>query len=289
MWRSPGGGWAVTSAKELVCLNPSLRPVATYALPYDWPGMHGLAADGQLAALSLADRVALVDPHGGTIWEAPHRHWADGSSGSTWIADGVVWATVPGADGVPDRWWVLDAATGHLLADLSLECRAVGSDPIPTESAVLLGLSVGSRSQGFHIYCGRRGAEGATVQRMPGTTRVLSDVHPSGEVYLTTAQDHEDVAVHAISDGGVVARRAASDLLDGTDLIDFKAAYVTDEVVVVRTVLEEAHLALDAATLEYLAVVDYPVGSGRDNVLGAGYGSWLTTDWLDGHLQLWSL
>lgn len=292
VWRTPDGTWTVTTAKELVVLDPRLAPVARFPLPGDWPGTHAVAPDAGSAALSLTDRVAVVDVTGHTRWEIPHTPWTSGASGSAWITpDGLVWAVVPGPDGAgsPDHWWVLDAATGRLLHDTALDGSSAGSDPIGHRGGVLLGVSPGGHDDGHRIYVGRHDGAGVTVQPLPGSDRVLADVHRSGDRYLTTDRHHEDVAVHSLADGTALVTRPAEEVFGTGDFIDFHAAFVTDDRVVVRSVLEQEHLVLDATRLEVISPVDYPDGAARDAVLPAGDGSWVTTDWLDGRVQLWTL
>jgi hypothetical protein len=292
VWRAPDDTWTVTTAKELVMLDTRLAPVARFPLPGDWPGTHAVAANAGSAALSLPDRVTLVDASGRLRWEITHTPWTAGASGSTWMApDGLVWAVVPGPDGAdsPDHWWVLDAATGSVLHDVALDGCSAGSDPIGHGDDVLLGVSAGGEDDGFRIYAGCRDGAGATVRAMPGTDRVLADLHRSGDRYLTTDRHHEDVAVHSLTDGAVLITRPAEEIFGPDDFIDFHAAFVTEDRVVVRSVLEQQHLVLDAGRLEVIGPVEYPEGAARDAVLPAGEGSWVTTDWLDGRVQLWAL
>jgi hypothetical protein len=304
VWRTPNATWTVTTGKELIALDPRLNAVARFPLPTDWPGTHAVTPGGTGAALSLADRVTLIDQAGQPRWEVTHTPWADGESGSTWVTpDGLVWAVVPGPDGAgsPDRWWVLDAATGRLLHDLALEGRSCGSDPIGHVGGVLLGLTAAGDDGGFRICAatfepgGRApdhldsNGDGPTLLLMPGTERVLADVHRFGDRYLTTDRHHENVAVHSLADGTVLVDRAAEDIFGPDNFVDFHAAFVTDDHVVVRSVLDQQHIVLDATHLEVIGPVEYPDGAARDAVLPGGKGSWVTTDWLDGRVQLWAL
>jgi hypothetical protein len=289
VWRTPTATWTVTTASELIVLDDGLTPVASFPLPADWPGTHAITLDATHAALSLPDRVALVDTAGRCRWEVRHTPWADDESGSTWVTpNGLVWAVVPGDGdtGLPDSWWVLDAACGEVLCDLPLRGQCSGSEPIGHARGVQLGASIAG-GDGFRIYEGRHDASGITVTRMPGTGRILADVSRSGDRYLTTDR-HQDVAVHSLVDGGVLVSRPAKEIFDADDLIDFRRL-VTDERDIVRSVLEQQHFVLDATTLEVIEPVEYPEGAALDAVLPGRERHWVTTDWLDGRVQLWSL
>jgi hypothetical protein len=280
----------VTTARELIVLDDGLAPVTSFPLPADWPGTHAITLDATHAALSLPDRVALVDSAGQCRWEVRHTPWADDGSGSTWVTpNGLVWAVVP-ADGdteSPDSWWVLDAACGKVLCDLPLLGRCSGSEPIGHPGGVLLGASIAG-GDGFRIYEGRHDASSTAATRMPGTGRILADVSRSGDRYLTTDR-HQDVAVHSLVDGDVLVSQPAKEIFGTDDLIDFHASFVTEEQVIVRSVLEQQHFVLDATTLEVIEPVEYPEGAVLDAVLPGRERHWVTTDWLDGRVQLWSL
>lgn len=294
VWRTPDATWAVTTAEELVVLDGRLRPTARFPLPGDGAGTHAVAPGGGSAALSLTDRVVLLDPSGRVCWQVPHTPWPAGAGGSTWITGtGLVWAVVPGPDGAgsPDHWWVLDAGTGALVHDFALDgssTGSTGSDPIGHGDDVLLGVSAGGDDDRHRIYAGTCTPTGAALRVMPGSDRVLADVHRRDDRYLTTDRHHEDVAVHSLSGGEVLVSRPAEEIFGAGDFVDFHAAFVTVDRVVVRSVLEQQHLVLDAARLDVIGPVEYPDGAARDAVLPAGEGSWVTTDWLDGIVQLWS-
>jgi hypothetical protein len=290
VWRTPAATWTVTTQERLIVLDDRLEPVAGFPLPAGWPGLHAVTPDGLWAALSLPDRVSLVGADGTRAWEVRHQPWPDGGSGSAWITPGgLIWAVVPGADGLgsPDRWWVLEATRGTLLADFCLDGSSSGSEPIGHAGGVLLSLS-GRVDDGARIYHGRCRSGELLVDPMPGSDRVLADVHRRGDRYLTTDRHHEGVAVHALTDGTVLATRRAEQIFGADDFVDFRGAFVTDDRVVVRSVLAQEHVVLDVGTLHLLEAIEYPEDAARDAVLPTGDGRWVTTDWLDGRLQLWT-
>jgi hypothetical protein len=47
-------------------------------------------------------------------------------------------------------------------------------------------------------------------------------------------------------------------------------------------------VVLDVGSLHLLDAIEYPEDAARDAVLPTGDGRWVTTDWLDGRLQLWT-
>lgn len=286
--RASTGRWTVTTDKELLVLSGELELLCSFDLPYPTSGAHAVAHDLTVAVLSLTDRVLTIDRRGWVLWEHPHDPWTGGDSGSCWVQDdGAVWATMPGPQDC-DRWVVLGGTDGRLLADLRLDGHGAGSDAVPHPDGRWTGLSVGTGSGGFRLYWGRSDDHGTRLRRVPGQGGALADVHPHGGCYLTTAADHEALALHDLDDGKVLASVPAGELFDD-DLIDFGAAFLTDDIILARAVVGGQHLALDAHRLDRLDTIRYPFGEQHDTVFSAGPGRWVTADWLDGYIRLWEL
>jgi hypothetical protein len=185
-----------------------------------------------------------------------------------------------------DRWVVLSANDGHLMADLRLDGHGMGSDVVAHPGGRATGLSVGTGTGAFQLYWGQTDRNGARLRRSPGQNQILTDIHPDGQRYLALSVDHEALTVHDITDDHVLARVTAEELF-GHDAIDFGALYLTDDIVAVRSVLGGEHLTLDAERLTPLDVIHYPVDGEHDTVFNASHGRWLTADWLDGRIHRW--
>jgi hypothetical protein len=293
--RLPGIGWIVqTHRPDVIVLGDDLRERARFLLPSAWSGFHWVTPDLAAVAISERDSVLLADRDGRVVWHFEHHPWggSDSESGCCWIsADGrQVWATVPRDDG-PDLWLVLDAADGRLLASNELQCWAAGSHPVPYPNGRDVGLSVGEGQDGAEVYWGRWDGSRFAVSRLDSRSRVLVDVRPSGEQYLTTPHSNADgfVAVHEFPSGRVLARLLAKDVLPEGDWFDYAAGYVRDETIIVGSAEQEIHLLLDAGTLAVLGQIQYPDGHVKGSPTASGRGTWLTSDYASGRHEWWRL
>jgi hypothetical protein len=294
--RLAGIGWLVhTSRQEVVVLGEDLAEVARFPLPSEWRASHWVTPDLGFVAVSEREKVLLVDRRGRAVWHHDHIPWGSGSSesGSCWVSpDGAhVWATVP-RDDEPDEWIVLDASNGQVLGAAPLECEAAGSDPIPHPDGRHIGLSVGEGQDGAEVYWGRWEGGRPVVARLKSRSRVLVDVRPSGAQYLTTPHSSSDdgsVQVHEFPSGRVPARLLPDVLRPEDDRFDYEAGYLTDDLVLVSTIANNADLLLTADKLEPIGRVEYPDGNAKDNVAPSGRGTWLTIDPVTGRHELWRL
>ena len=268
-----------------------------FETPAGWLSTHGVSPTRDRAALSCRDRVTLVEADGSVLWSVRHPEWGRGDSESGSCAfslDGrLVWATVPSDDG-PDRWWVIDAASGEVLGGTQLGCYAAGSHVIHHLGGEWVGLSVGEGQDGSEIYWARWD-HGVDIARLDDRTRVLAAVNPDGESYLATPHDTSPVTVHAFPHGDVLAR-LDSDQLTGDCWFDFDGCYVDSRRLLVKVIngaddITTTHVA-DAASLTGLEPVEYDdpgVEAPDMSLFAGGDGTWLTIRWPEPILTRWRL
>lgn len=288
--RVPGAGWLVTKASgALVALDDELVAIRRFERSSAWRAAHGVMPSLERAIYSERDRIVMADHRGRTTWEVTHHPWgnSDSESGSCWVSgDGrLVWATVPSANG-SDQWWVLDAANGRVLDVAALRCHAAGSHPVPHPDGTRVGLSVGEGQDGSAVYWGRWDGR-VHVSRLDARDRVLCDVRPDGTAYLATPHGEGPLTVHGFPTGDVRATRCAQEVFGDDEGFEYRAGYVTNELVIVGSADEASHALLSAERLDVIAGVDYPSDAVRGGIVATGRGTWLTSDWSTGRCQLW--
>lgn len=290
--RLPAVGWLVTSESGPLCLvDEQLRELVQFNRHSHWRAQHWVTPDLKRAALSERDHVAMIDSDGREVWQTHHHSWgnSDSESGSCWISpDGrMVWATVPSPDG-PDEWWVLDARDGRVIGKAPLECHAAGSHPVPHPDGIHIGLSVGEGQDGAEVYWGHWAGEPRVI-RLNARDRVLCAVRPDGRHYLATPHGCGSglLTVHAFPGGEVRARLDQGDIFDDDDWFDFQAGYMTNDHVLVSSVEGARHFVLAADTLAVIAALAYPEHAAKGGISPTGRGTWLTSDYLTGHHQIW--
>ncbi|MEU5980898.1 hypothetical protein [Streptomyces sp. NPDC047434] len=289
-------------------------PAAVFPVP--WPGwdrgVHSVSPDGTFAVFSGQRAVRAVAAGGTTLWEYRHGCWGPESGhphtgdeqqvcrglehGSCRVSDDgrLVWAHVVGEDGQDgcELWVVLDARDGRELARLPLEdSAAAGSHHVAHPDGVHMGLSVGMGQDGILLHWARLdGAEPVCWDLNENLDRILMDVHPDHEGYLTMEHYGADVRLHAL-DGTVLAEREEVD----ENPWDWACGFVDARTVLVSTGAEYGeedqdtrHWLLDAHTLEIRGAVAYPPGTRHGLARPLGDGSWLTHDEESGTLSRWT-
>lgn len=288
-WRTWGGRWTLQTPQELLVADHRLRVQARFPLPSPWRGQHAVSPDLRTAVLSLPDRIQAVNSAGSVRWEFCHAAWgrAGSESGSVAVtAAGAAWATVPGEDG-PDRWLVLDAMSGALLGDLGIDCRAAGSEPVLHPDGASVGLSVGEGQDGSAIFWGLRDERGWRVREVVGDRdRVLADVRPDGQQYLTTPHAGGGIAVHDRATDRVVARRSGEELFGPEQEFDYVAGYLDQSLIVAGSREYERLVLLDADTLDVIGEVELPPDAEHGPPVTGGKRSWVTGNWITGRTQL---
>ncbi|MFJ5231280.1 hypothetical protein ACIQBJ_15450 [Kitasatospora sp. NPDC088391] len=186
-----------------------LRPVAEFEVPAgEEVGSCAVAADFARAWFTTADGAACLAADGTVRWRAvfgPGRTHGHGPRPECALsADGAaLWVYRPDATAGrgPDRWTVLDAATGAPLADAELSTVGAGAVllPHPTDGSVLL--NVGEGQDGSTVYRGVLRGGALELTEYPWDDRCLIDLSPDGERFLTVDHGQADLTVHDHPDG----------------------------------------------------------------------------------------
>ncbi|MFH8620765.1 hypothetical protein ACH4A8_02485 [Streptomyces vietnamensis] len=276
--------------------------------PMPWPGWDrggaSVSPGGTFAVFSGQRAVRAVGADGATLWEYRHSCWGpeldhehtgdeqqlcEGyEHGSVRVSDDglLVWAHVMGDE--CEMWAVLDARDGRELARLPLDDSfAAGSHQLSHPDGVHMGLCVGMGQDGVLLYWARWDGERATVRDLDESLdRILMDVHPAHEGFLTVEHYGADVSLHAL-DGTVVAEQ--SELA-----WDYTAGFVDAGTVIATTGVlygdeDPRHWLLAARTLEIRGSVAYPGGPVDGLVRPLGDGSWLTYDEKNETLSRWTV
>ncbi|MEF9882812.1 hypothetical protein [Streptomyces sp. P9-A4] len=292
--------------------------------PMPWPGWArggaSVSPDGTFAVFSGQRAVRAVRADGATLWEHRHPCWGPepGHShtgdeqqvcggfehGSCRISDDgrFVWthALTPGEE-YDECWSVLDARDGRELARLPLDdSAAAGSSHLSHPDGVHMGLCIGMGQDGVLLYWARWDGERPTVWDLDETLdRILADVHPAHEGFLTVEHYGEDLRLHAL-DGTVLAERgpvpAAEESEEDELPWDHRPGFVDAGTVIATTGVEydvddagPRHWLLDARTLEIRGTVTYPGGPVDSPAHPLGDGSWLTCDEAGGTLHRWAV
>lgn len=273
----------VSDATALRVLDGDLAPVAEF--PLSAPLWAVPSASTRLAAIPTPTAVLGVGASG-ELWRFEHADWEERyGSGSVLVLGEHVYAHVPGD--LSDRWVVLDARTGRLLAEAPLACQALGSEHFTDGHAVAL--SVGEGQDACPLYRGEYRDGLFTVREDP--ERVMADLR--GEAF-TIAHYLEDAAVHS-PDGTVRLEFPAEWLVTRAGLsgvewsLDYSGGFVDASTLLVVLLDNEegayAHLLLDASTGDVLGVPSYAEPP-RSSAYPQGDGTWLTT--VDGHVHRWT-
>ncbi|SEG97870.1 hypothetical protein SAMN02982929_06914 [Saccharopolyspora kobensis] len=285
--RLPGGGWCVrTPASELVVLDTGTLGVrAGFELPRGGPS--AVHPDLQQVAVCGADRISLVGSAGEIRWEVAHPSWTPPGSGScAFSADGDrLWAVVPADTDDGDEWWVLDAATGGVLARVPLGCGSVGSASVRHPGGEHIAVDLNGEYGGW-IGWGRWRDGGADVVVHESPHGVLADVHPRGDRCLTTPIEADELTVRNIDDWSAEAVRAGDEVFPGGEGFDLPGGYLDGDRVMAKEFAGRTGL-FTADTLELVSFVTYPRGAIEELPLPDGRGSWTTFDADTGRLQLW--
>lgn len=252
---------------------------------------HAVSPDLSFAVARSAEGVRAV---GGRAWFFPY---ASETPGSLLVsADGRhVWAALPGVGG-QDRWLVLDAGSGTVLAEAGLDTSQAGSSPAAHPDGRHVGLSIGEGQEGAVLVWGRF-EDGRIHHWRAEDDLVLADIAPGGAVVLTIAHDQSEAVALAFP-GGDRIWAAPGELIErephepDEDLFwDYYAGFVDDRRVLLSDVEYDederaGHYLLDAATGEGLGEIEYP-----DEVTGyprpLGDGTWLTAS--DEAVTRWTL
>ena len=202
---------------KLIALDADLRNLASFPLPPDALGVHGVGPDLDRAVVSGKSRIVAIDQSGRELWQVPHQQWGggdreggsgDSESGScAFDSDAqLVWAHVPSARGA-DQLILIDAADGSMSGAVELACCAAGSRFIRHPNNVDIALEVGEGQDGSDIYLARVEGGAPSVRRVGDGTRVLAGFSLDGSMFLTVPHDDGPLLLHRFPEGEVIARR----------------------------------------------------------------------------------
>jgi hypothetical protein len=302
-----GRRWLVQceEAGELLVVDQRLRPLWRLQVPAaaGWGGIHAVAEDLSLVALSLEEHVLLLDGTGQPVAQLSHRPLPPYNAGCCVFAgDGRhLWATGPHE--VPERpWeggdelWLIDLATRSLIARRRLDTGAAICLPVRHPDGQTIGLFLGEAEGGGSDLVWVRVDRGRiSLRHAPGRDRILMDVHPDGGEYLTTPDIDADAANelrrHRFADDQPLdALALPADAAGEQVWWDYHAGYLSDELIV-ASVTEpdrQVHVLVQRQPLRPLGSVAYPDGGDPPGWLRAPReGSWLTVG--AGGVQRWLL
>ncbi|GAA2449092.1 hypothetical protein [Streptomyces macrosporus] len=300
-------------------------------------GPCAVSPERDLAVFSGTHALRAVDADGRARWEIRHGCWDAGCREShssveeyvdrgdhrypdrgsaVFSADGtLVWAHVRtplAADG-PDaeeteEWLVIDAADGRVLGRVDT-CTAVhGSVHVPHPDPGRMGLTLGEGQDGVPLYWGRWDGEKLTADRVGNDDRVLLDVGPSGDRFLTVTHYQETLALHRTEDYSVVAELDADSAVprhpdaesegDGHDEHepgwDYEGGFLDEDTAIAGTSWTDdesgaaRHWLVDLAHLRVTGHVAYPIRVfGPPRPLGDG--TWYTLSETGDALHVWAL
>ena len=285
---------------ELLVVDHQLRPLWSLAVDPDWRGRHAVSDDVSHVALSLKHEVALLDARGSRIAAFPHYPWGKGDSEHGCCAFAscgrYLWATVPTftpeqpllAD---DAVWLIDVPTRSLLDERRLNVAEAGCSSVHHPDGETIGLDIGEGQDGspfrwvkpvYEQDGGSAGRVRIDVRFAPGIDRVLADVHPEGQEYVTTPHGFgsQELIRHRFADDAPIEKLAAPTEFSEEDQWDYYAGYVTDELILASTSDGdgERHLLVEREPMRLAAVVDYPLQKAPGPFFSARNGHWLTVD-----------
>ncbi|GGU56207.1 hypothetical protein ACIG0C_09540 [Kitasatospora aureofaciens] len=270
-----------------------------------------LAPDAGCVVVATQHEAMCLDADGAVRWRIPFTppaHSSIGLANCAFSLDGSqVWIFRPDAmlgrgDG-GDRWLVVDAADGRVIAEYALPTVGQGAHQVAHPDGIHMLLDVGEGQDGVFLFHGRLDGDAISVHSYPWDDRCLIDVSPDGREFMTVGHGEDDAVFHAFPDGTELCRFAVERFLTPAAADEDGSTDDNDEV-------EEPHIAwsggyLDAATAVITVageteddewnipyVVDLASGAIRGRLAAEprlrGDGSWTTVD-DHGGLTLWKL
>ncbi|MEU0935752.1 MULTISPECIES: hypothetical protein [unclassified Embleya] len=272
---------------SLVVLDDSLSTVCEVRLPEDWRGGHSVTPDLGYFVASAPDRVVVLDGQGREVWAHPHTPWEPEEAGSCAVTAAGIWAVVRTAEG--DRCVLLDGADGSALAAWPLDPATVGSELIPHPDGVHVGLAASHADDAYRVFVLGTDAPDRVAEVPPGESRVLTDVHGSGRMMLTTPIEAGPLALVRYPDGAVIAARPGEQVFpDPDEVFDIYAGFVRRDLVLAAS-SGERHVLFSVPDLRAIAEVEYPEDAPREWLVVRSDGVWLTADAESGAVCMWSL
>ncbi|MEU5884235.1 hypothetical protein [Spirillospora sp. NPDC047279] len=264
----------------------ALDPVIAFAADADEVSGHDVAPDLGRAVYATQHEVVCVDG-GGAVWRydlLPRSTVRYGHHpGCAFSKDGkTVWVYRPDAmagRGGLDRWVVLDAAGGGVLAEADLGTVGHGGRHHRHPNGTDVLLDVGEGQDGVNLFRGslRSGLESF---RYDWIDRCVLDLAPDGSRFMTADHEQDDVAFHRYPDGEVTLRFRLEEFgVDTEDgFVEWSGGFLTNETAIVTVGGEEEwhrHYRVDLAS-GGMAPFDAESRDAYD-IEPLGDGSWLTT------------
>jgi hypothetical protein len=166
-----------------------------------------------------------------------------------------------------DELWLIDLAELSIVDHRRLDTWAGGLVPFHHSDGQTIGLELAEGRDGSAITWARSAGGRIQLRHAPGFDRVLADLHPSGQEYLTTPNHGgEEVARHRFDNDGVidwlpaaVALPIADEWGASQDRWYYCAGYLTDEVVLASVVNDSYHwhALVKRSPMGVLGRVDY--------------------------------
>ena len=282
------GRWLVQRSEtdELLVVDAQLEPVWRLPLPDHAHGTHAVTQDCSLVALSMLDRVLVVDGGGQQVARFPHQPWEEGSSGCCVFSPGYLLVTVPPRPepffATGDELWLIDLRVMRVVDWRLLETVAAGCDPVPHPDGQTIGLSIGEGQDASPIRWVRAHRDRIELRfGPPDEDRVLVAVHPDGDEYLTTPHSGDGPLVrHRFADDRPIEQLAAADVLGTEEGWDWSAGYLTDSLILASTFESGQdrgrHVLVQRAPMRLLGEVVYPGDEPQGLIVGPQQGTWLT-------------
>lgn len=269
-----------------------------------------LAPDSRCVVVATQHEAVRLDADGTVRWRIPFTPPAHSSialANCAFSRDGAhMWIYRPDAmlgrgDG-GDRWLVVDAADGRMIAEHALPTVGQGAHQLAHPDGIHMLLDVGEGQDGVFLFHGRLDGDAISVHAYPWDDRCLIDVSPDGREFMTVGHGEDDSVFHAFPDGTELCRFAVDRFLapagaggDGNadddeseePHIAWSGGYL-DATTAVITVAGETED--DEWSIPY--VVDLSSGAIRGHLAAEprlrGDGTWTTVD-DHGRLTLWEL
>ncbi|MFC7713504.1 hypothetical protein [Nonomuraea recticatena] len=264
---------------------------------------HAASVDLGWVVYTTLNAVVCVTSSGDERWRAAFEPFSDERHGHrpgcVLSLDGrTVWIYRPDAMAgrdLLDQWVVLDAESGVVMAQSDLETSGHGGQQYlhPTDEHVLL--DIGEGQDGSIIYRATVVDGQLAPVRYPWVDRVLIDLAPDGQQFMTVDHGQADVAFHGYPAGEVTAALRAEDFGHDPDevFLEWSGGYLDLEVAVVTLVGEDEdgeewfrHYRINVPAGRVEAELVSNAEHAYDLQL-PGDGTWLTTD-PSGHPVRWS-
>ena len=300
-WPLSGQRWVVhhRGTREVVVLDRWFEPVWRVGLPSAWGKVCAVAEDLSLVACSLGRQVRLLDGTGGQVARfhllSPGTQRGDASC--EFARDGRhLWAHAFIDD--RDELWLIDLTELSVVDHRRLDTWAGGLVPFHHPDGQTIGLELAEGQDGSAISWARSAGGRIQLRHSLGFDRVLADLHPSGQEYLTTPHHGgEELARHRFDNDGVIDWLPSADALPVADQWGasqdrwyYCAGYLTDEAILasVHNDSYHWHALVKRSPMGVLGRVDYgPTMWAPGWFLPPRAGTWVTIG--DTGTQRWEL